>query len=251
MKGASMENEQIKFAELYENFTGSGNINGKYWIVGLEPGGEVNLANPEDETVRVLNTKKLCNILEHFNDFNQENNNKGFLGLEKKLLNALNMTEFHTIKYLNGKEYFHYPKYGQIFRTNLFLFNIKGTGKELNNSYESFINFEANLDRTTLYDNYILRLRANSLRQKIDSEEPKVIITMIPYEDYSKQMFEFFNNIFDTNFSNKNVQDSLHLSNYITEYKSNNSNIRLIHIPQAFRSLTQDHFNKIAQHFKL
>ena len=222
----------------------------------MESSGEVDFANPEDETVKVLNTRNFYSILEHYNDFNQETDNqyeKSFLGLEKKLLISLNMSDFHIVKYLNGKEYFHYPKYGQIFRTNLFMFNIKGTGKELNNSYESFINFETNLDRTTLYDNYILRLRANSLRQKIDSEEPKVIIAMIPYKDYSKQMFEFFNNIYRNSFRD-NSKDELHLEsgNYITEFSSENPNIRLIHIPQEFRrNLTQNDFNKIAQHFKL
>jgi len=245
-----MENNKIKFSELYENFTGSGNINGKYWIVGLESGGEVDFNNPEDEAVKALNSNNIFNIMEYFNDFNQETNNNGYLGLENKLLNALNMMDFHIIKYLEGKEYFHYPKYGQLFRTNLFMFNIKGTGKELNNSYESFIDIESNLERSILYNNSILKLRAYSLRQKINFDKPKIIIALIPY-NYHEQFFEFFNSVFGTNFKDKVEKDSLHLNKYfITEYKSNNSNIRLIHIPQAF-SLTQDHFNKIAQYFNL
>jgi hypothetical protein len=142
MKGAFMENEKIEFADLYENFTGSGNINGKYWIVGLEPGGEVNLANPEDETVKVLNSNNIFNVLEYFNDFNQETGNRGFLGLEKKLLTFLNLSDFHISKYSNNKEYFNYPRYGDVFRTNMFPLPLP------DDKHETFLN------KFPLYDKY-------------------------------------------------------------------------------------------------
>jgi hypothetical protein len=202
MKGAFMENEKIEFADLYENFTGSGNINGKYWIVGLEPGGEVNLANPEDETVKVLNSNNIFNVLEYFNDFNQETGNRGFLGLEKKLLTFLNLSDFHISKYSNNKEYFNYPRYGDVFRTNMFPLPLP------DDKHETFLNKFPLYDKYFYFDlnfkeKYKILLFYKSLRiSKIKSfmkEKPKFIFIL--YKKWGEGFInDFFNGIFEDTF---------------------------------------------------
>ena len=68
-----MENTILDFTKVYENFTGSGNINGKYWIVGLESGGKL---APNENSNKYVGTINNGNELEIILELNKATGRK-------------------------------------------------------------------------------------------------------------------------------------------------------------------------------
>ncbi|MAT59902.1 MAG: hypothetical protein CMF23_18160 [Ignavibacteriae bacterium] len=201
-----MENDKIKFSELYENFTGSGNINGKYWIVGLESGSAEDFENNNSELVNIFLTKDFIQIMNFINDFNQEYSGKSnFLDKEKKLLSALKYDKHHIMIYLDEKEYFYYPKHGDIFRTNIFPLPLKNDDPQTFINalpyYQQFLSFDENFT-----EKYEIFLRYKNKRiSKIKSlmkEKPKFIFIL--YKEWGESFInDFFNEIFEDIYEKK------------------------------------------------
>lgn len=250
-KEVPMQNEKIKFSDLYENFTGSGNINGKYWIVGLESGGEIDFEDKNNELIEGLHSKNIIRLLNYFNDFDQEFDSKSnFLRKEKDFLAALKMTDKHLIVCNDGKEYFHYPKCGEIFRTNLYMLNQRSIKDPIYKEYSDYFDFKTYIPREDLYNEQLIKRRATQLQNYIDnSVKEKVLFIHIPVsknEIYISFALKFISKIFNLELKAENIPHKFNNKrNYYTEYKSNNEEIRIIHFSQERTLQLEDYIEAL------
>ena len=126
------------FNKVFENFTGSGNINGKYWIVGLEEGGKLKPDEKENQYLKIINEGNEIKIAEHLSKFNGEAiENTGFLRL-------LNSTLISIDEYNNctkDKKY-DFSETGNVFRTNIYPLKHKTSNDSLDSIYKETFNFD-------------------------------------------------------------------------------------------------------------
>lgn len=225
-----MEDQKIKFSDLYENFTGSGNINGKYWIVGLESGGQVG-----KELKEKLENKNLGDLLNYLSNFEDEVEYKGFLDLQKKIISGLGIENQNIVKAEDGIEKFVFPNDGLIFRTNLLPLVYGNTNKETienNNSiYQQYIEFEErDIDKWQLFINN-KAARINRLKTKMN-KRPEVIFLV--YRAWEKEVIaNFFSPLLDASYNyTKSYEMKIDSNTYYISLYDSDEKIKIISFPQ-------------------
>ena len=238
------------FDQIYTNqFIGSGNLCGKYWIIGLESGGEIEWDNNEDDFIKSLKNDKL---IEYINDFSETDISKrGFNGQLYNIVCAFKKIEIHKdiysfIKENENKIDFLYPKNGSVFRTNLLLLKLEhSTNKVFNKQIPFFRKYfndiPKNINKNDLYRKEIIKERAKSIKFKLDRDgcvdSEKIIILMVTRSRndwYEKQAINFLSIIFDTQITIK-----LDKSKYVTStqksyyYSDSNNKIKVFSFPQS------------------
>lgn len=221
-----MENDKIKFSELYENFTGSGNINGKYWIFGLESGGEVDWCQEngvKDELVINFiknNKKEVFRILSNFDEEIQTSST--FHNIICMLLKILNEYENNV---MSGNF-----NYSTVYRTNIcplvFPSDCESIFREYMkcDRYKKFIEFdEDNTKSKSTFYRKLLEERANFLANR-DLSKVKAIFFIS--KNWTEYFIKYFLNIvFNTNYTHLKKEDKIDL--YVS-----GDNPKLIVLPQ-------------------
>ena len=119
---------QHSFEKLYTNFTGSGNINGKYWIIGLESGGSLNNDYKGKKLSHYFENSSEDELTDVLSDFNGEGSHS-FLPRLLKIIK--HFPEKLEIK-VDNENNLYYKQNGNVFRTNIFLLPVANTENEKN-----------------------------------------------------------------------------------------------------------------------
>lgn len=246
-----MENTILDFTKVYENFTGSGNINGKYWIVGLESGGKLAPNENSNKYVGTINNGNELEIAEYLSTFNDDEiENTGFLSLLNKVL--ISIREYENC--IKDNKY-NFSEVGNVFRTNLYPLKQESIEEPIYEIYKKRFNLSDGINKNELYDEQIIKKRALKLKSLLNKNPiNRIILLLIPSSNtkFIKDALFLINNIFESEFNPKNFTSfNFPLQKiYYIEYLSSNKDIRVIHYPQRF-SLTQSDINVVGKRLNI
>lgn len=244
--------EKYSFKELYAQFGGSGEIDSKYWVIGIEPGGGI--ANDKKRFLEACNEREEA-LISYFNDYSDKNISMTSL-FNSILVSILksNKEMSSVVNEVNGKVALYYTD-TSVYRTNLFMLSFRNDNQELLQDglkhYSEYIGFEPKvyLSKYDLYENY-LPLRAKNLKKKVSNKNSERVIFVLA-RSYENLALNFLGIIFDTEFSllreiRKSDLYDLPDKVIIKKYMNSSNSIKIYSFPQN-RRLGQETITKAIQ----
>lgn len=231
----------LSYEELFYEFSGSGNINGKFWFIGLESGGSLQWDNENDEYVKILKTQNKDQILEYLNDFDSTEISPGF---ETILFNLIQATyevfKDPALGTVTADKNLMFKNNPSVFRTNLSLLKLRDNNEttfaQNIEHYKKYLNFKNVIaTKNDLYNNILIKERANAIKVRLTDlfEERRIfLLTTRYYEDLA---VNFIKEIFGI----KNLKERRELINiknrYINFYHSEKGHVQIFALPQRPR----------------
>lgn len=236
---------KYSFKELYTRFCGSGKIDSKYWVIGIEPGGDI---RTDDRFSKAIESGEQ-EVIDYFNDYNDEDIRMKSL-FNSILVNILksNNEMSSAIDEVDGKIVINYSD-TCIFRTNLFMLTFQKDNQVKFQDglkyYMKYIDFEQTEynSKYELYERY-LSIRAEHLITncnggKISNKNSEKVIFALT-RTYENLLLKFLSGIFQAELSlKKEIRKSdlpdLSDRSVIKKYMNLDKSIKIYSFPQNRR----------------